>query len=82
MADLAIIIPVLNERDNVAPLIARLGVRTTAFFTVLGIAAIFALIPLFGSAPFVFACFFCAGLLGGALEINLNVEIDRIEAQE
>lgn len=64
-----------------SPLIARLGVRTTAFVTVLGIAAIFALIPLFGSAPFVFACFFCAGLLGGALEINLNVEIDRIEAQ-
>ncbi|KQV38321.1 MULTISPECIES: MFS transporter [unclassified Rhizobium] len=64
-----------------SPLIARLGVRTTAFLTVLGIAAIFAIIPWLDAAPAVFACFFCAGLLGGALEINLNVEIDRIEAQ-
>ena len=62
-------------------LIARLGARTTAFITVLGISVLLALIPWLGSAPAVFAAFFSAGLLAGALEINLNVEIDRIEAQ-
>lgn len=64
-----------------SPLIAHLGARTTAFVTVLGTAAAFALVPWVGAAPLVFAILFCAGLLAGALEINLNVEIDRIEAQ-
>ncbi|WP_075289753.1 MFS transporter [Pararhizobium arenae] len=64
-----------------SPLIAKLGARATAFITVLGISAIFAVIPWLGAAPLVFSAFFCAGLLAGALEINLNVEIDRIEAQ-
>jgi len=64
-----------------APLIERLGVRTTAFFTVLGPALLFALIPWMGAAPAVFALLFLAGFLAGALEINLNVEIDRLEMQ-
>jgi predicted MFS family arabinose efflux permease len=64
-----------------SPLIAHLGARTTAFITVLGTAAAFAFVPWVGAAPLVFCILFCAGLLAGALEINLNVEIDRIEAQ-
>lgn len=64
-----------------SPLIAHVGARTTAFVTVLGTATAFALVPWVSAAPLVFAILFCAGLLAGALEINLNVEIDRIEAQ-
>ncbi|KKB13720.1 major facilitator transporter [Devosia geojensis] len=64
-----------------SPLIARLGARVTAFLTVFGTAAIYALIPWLGSAEAVFAALFFAGLLAGALEINLNVEADRTEAQ-
>ena len=64
-----------------SPLIAHLCARTTAFITVLGTAAAFAFVPWVGAAPLVFCILFCAGLLAGALEINLNVEIDRIEAQ-
>jgi MFS family permease len=62
-----------------AAVIERLGVRTTAFFTVLGPALLFAVIPWLGVAPAVFAVLFVTGLLSGALEINLNVEIDRLE---
>ncbi|MGB3337292.1 MAG: MFS transporter [Devosia sp.] len=62
-----------------AAVIEKLGVRTTAFFTVLGPALLFATIPWLGAAPAVFAVLFVTGLLSGALEINLNVEIDRLE---
>ncbi len=64
-----------------SPMIAHLGARTTAFITVLGTAVAFAIVPWLGAAPAVFCVLFCAGLLAGALEINLNVEIDRLEAQ-
>ena len=64
-----------------SPLIARLGARTTAFITVLGTSALLSLVPWIGAAPVVFCVLFVEGLLAGALEINLNVEIDRIEAQ-
>lgn len=64
-----------------SPLIARLGARTTALLTVLGPSLLFALVPWLGAAPAVFAVLFATGLLAGALEINLNVEIDRLEAQ-
>ena len=64
-----------------SPLIARLGARTTAFITVLGTPALLSLVPWIGTAPVVFCLLFVEGLLAGALEINLNVEIDRIEAQ-
>ncbi|SMQ85654.1 Fucose permease [Devosia lucknowensis] len=62
-----------------APIIERLGFRTTAFFTTLGPALLFAAIPWLPSAPAMFALLFVVGLLAGALEINLNVEIDRLE---
>ena len=64
-----------------APLIDRMGSRFTAFVTVLGTATIYALIPWLPSAVAVFVALFFAGLLAGALEINLNVETDRLEAQ-
>ncbi len=64
-----------------SPVVAGLGARKTAFITVLGTSASLALVPWMGLAPLVFAALFCEGLLAGALEINFNVEIDRIEAQ-
>lgn len=64
-----------------APLIEHLGARATAFITVLGTATIYAVLPWLPSAEWVFAGLFLAGLLAGALEINLNVETDRLEAQ-
>jgi MFS family permease len=64
-----------------SPLIARFGARRTAFLTVLGTSALLATVPWAGFAPLVFFILLCEGLLAGALEINLNVEIDRIEAQ-
>jgi MFS family permease len=62
-----------------APVIEKIGVRTTAFITVLGPALLFALVPWVGAAPAVFGLLLVTGLLSGALEINLNVEIDRLE---
>jgi MFS family permease len=64
-----------------AAIIERLGFRITAFFTVLGPAVLFATIPWLPTAPAMFGILFVVGLLAGALEINLNVEIDRLEAQ-
>lgn len=64
-----------------SPLIERLGLRLTAFITILGTAACYALVPWMPNALLVFAVLFVAGLLAGALEINLNVELGRIETQ-
>ena len=64
-----------------APLIDLLGSRTTALVTVLGTATCYALIPFLPSAVAVFVVLFVAGILAGALEINLNVQTDRLEAQ-
>ena len=64
-----------------APIIDRLGFRTTAFFTTLGPAMLFATIPWLPNAPAMFGVLFLVGLLSGALEINLNVEIDRLETR-
>lgn len=64
-----------------SPLIVRLGTRTTLAISLLGVMALLSTIPLLPSAPFVFATLFVMGLLAGALEICLNVEIGRIEAQ-
>ncbi|KRA96605.1 MFS transporter [Devosia sp. Root685] len=63
------------------PLIEKLGFRKTALLTVLGPALLFATIPWLPVAPAMFGVLFFAGLLAGALEINLNVEIDRLEIQ-
>ncbi|MEO7224225.1 MAG: MFS transporter [Devosia sp.] len=59
----------------------RMGARLTAFATVLGTAFCFALVPWLPNAYLVFATLFVAGALAGLLEINLNLEADRIEAQ-
>jgi MFS family permease len=71
----------LTSLTFASPIIARLGARTTAFVTVLGTSALLATVPWMASAPLVFLILIGEGLLAGALEINLNVEIDRIEAQ-
>ena len=63
-----------------AGVIERIGPRPTAFATVMGPAILFAFIPLLPSAPMMFGVLFLVGLLSGALEINLNVQIDRLEA--
>ncbi|SFV38070.1 Fucose permease [Devosia crocina] len=63
------------------PVVERLGFRKTALVTVLGPSVLFATIPWLPAAPAMFAVLFFAGLLAGALEINLNVEIDRLEMQ-
>ena len=62
-----------------APVIERLGFRTSAFVTTLGSATLLAIIPWLSLAPAVFGVLLLVGLLAGALEINLNVEIDRLE---
>jgi MFS family permease len=59
----------------------RMGARTTAIVTVLGTTFCYALIPWLPNAYAVFATLFVAGILAGLLEINLNLEADRIEAQ-
>ena len=64
-----------------ASTIERLGFRTTAFITTLGPVLLIATIPWLPTAPLMFGVLFFTGLLSGALEINLNVEIDRLEAQ-
>ncbi|OLP59368.1 MFS transporter [Xaviernesmea oryzae] len=64
-----------------SPLIAALGARKTAYITIIGTASCYALVPFMPNAPAVFAVLFCAGLLAGALEINLNVELGRVEAE-
>jgi MFS family permease len=64
-----------------SPLIVRLGARTTAFISVLVPSAVYTIIPFMPSAWFVAPLFFIAGLFAGALEINVNYETDKLEAQ-
>jgi MFS family permease len=64
-----------------APWVDRVGARRTAVITVIGTAFCYALIPWLPNAFVVFGTLFAAGALAGLLEINLNVEADRIEAQ-
>ncbi|CAH0339879.1 MFS transporter [Rhizobium sp. CECT 9324] len=61
--------------------IVRLGTKISLAISLLGIVALLSLIPLMPNAQAVFSTLFCIGLLAGALEITLNVEIGRIEAQ-
>jgi MFS family permease len=65
-----------------SPLIERLGARRTAFITVLGSCACYASVTLLSNAVLAFIVLFVAGLLAGALEINLNVQIGRLEVLE
>lgn len=64
-----------------SPFIERLGARNTAFVTVFGPSALYAVVPFLPSAIAVVPVFFLAGILAGALEINVNLETDRHEAQ-
>ncbi len=64
----------------VSPLIYRLGARWTAFITVFGTAVLYALVPWLPNAMAVFGALFVAGFLAGALEINVNMETDKLEA--
>ena len=63
-----------------SPFIERLGARNTAYITVFGASALYAVVPLLPSAIAVVPVFFAAGVLAGALEINVNLETDRHEA--
>jgi MFS family permease len=63
-----------------APLILRFGARWTAFLTVFGTATLYALVPWLPTAEAVFVALFFAGFLAGALEINVNIETDKLEA--
>lgn len=63
------------------PLIERYGARTTAFVTVLVASGCYALIPFAPNALWAAPILFIAGLFAGALEINVNLETDRHEAQ-
>jgi len=64
-----------------SPIIVRLGSRVSLLIALLGTTALLSVIPLLPNAQMVFCVLFLMGLLGGALEITLNVEIGRIEAQ-
>jgi MFS family permease len=64
-----------------SPVIARLGARMTAFVTIFGAAVLYAIVPFMPSALWVAPVFFASGLLAGAVEINVNLETDRHEAQ-
>lgn len=64
-----------------SPFIQRLGARNTAYVTVFGASVLYAIIPWMPSAWLVAPLGFFAGILSGALEINVNLETDRHEAQ-
>lgn len=64
-----------------SPLIQRAGARTTAFVTVFGASALYAIVPWLPSPVWVAPVFFVSGILAGALEINVNLETDRHEAR-
>jgi len=61
--------------------IDKLGARKTAFMTIFGASALYALIPWMPTALATAPLFFAAGILTGAFEINANIEADRHEAQ-
>ncbi len=63
-----------------SPLIEKLGARMTAFVTIFGASALYALVPFMPSALWVAPLFLLAGVLAGAVEINVNLETDRHEA--
>jgi MFS family permease len=63
-----------------SPIITRLGAKKTAFITVFGTSTIYALVPWLPNAQAVFGALFVAGFLAGALEINVNIETDKLEA--
>jgi MFS family permease len=63
-----------------APLIERLGSRITALVTLIGVACFIGLVPFMPNGTALAVVFLGAGVMIGAIEINCDVEIDRIEA--
>ena len=63
------------------PLIARYPARSGVFVTIFGASLLYALVPFMPSAILVAPLFFLAGVLAGAVEIIVNLEADRQEAQ-
>jgi len=63
-----------------APLIEKAGARLTCLVTLIGSTLFYSSVPFIHSAPVAFGALFLAGLLSGAMEINLNVELGRLEA--
>ena len=63
------------------PLIARYPARSGVFVTIFGASLLYALVPFMPSAILVAPLFFLAGILAGAVEIIVNLEADRLEAQ-
>jgi len=61
-------------------LVERFGARATAFVTVFGASALYALIPWMPSATLAAPLLFLSGIFAGAMEINANVQADRHEA--
>jgi len=64
-----------------SPWVERMGARLTTLMGVIGTAFLYALVGWMPNAYAVFGVLFVAGFLAGMLEICLNVEADRIEAQ-
>lgn len=62
-----------------APVIERLGPRTTAYITLIGSTFFYASVSFITFAPLAFLALLGAGLMVGALEINLNVELSLVE---
>lgn len=65
-----------------SPLIDRLGARTTAYLTVIGSITCYVSVAFMSWAPLAFLALFVGGMLVGGLEINLNVQIGRLELIE
>ena len=63
------------------PLIARTSARRGVFITIFGASVLYALVPFMPSALLVAPLFFVAGLFAGAVEVIVNLEADRLEAQ-
>jgi MFS family permease len=61
-------------------LVEQFGARTTAFVTIFGASALYALIAWMPNALTATPLLFASGILAGAMEINANVEADRHEA--
>jgi MFS family permease len=62
------------------PLVERYGARRTAFFTVFAASALYALMPWMPNGLWLVPVLFFAGLVSGAVEINVNLQTDRHEA--
>jgi MFS family permease len=63
-----------------APVIAWLGARRAAYLTVLGSTACYVSVAFMNYAPLAFVALLIGGMLVGGLEVNLNVQIGRLEA--